>query len=122
MVRRAEVSREQWGIAFGISAMVAAIPVPVAAQINVWVGVSTAIVRSQPLRAITSRMPGTLQGAQQRRPVLSLAWLVLVLVAVGVHGRLIALRAKDVGETDQRDNAEVRMMRGNETARSNCRI
>jgi hypothetical protein len=33
-----------------------------------------------------------------------------------------ALRAEDVGETDQSDHADVRMMRGNETARSNCRI
>jgi hypothetical protein len=56
--------------------------VPVAAQINVWVGVSTAIVCFARLRAITPQMPGMLRGAQQRLPVLSLGWLVLVLVAV----------------------------------------
>ena len=88
--QRAEVSREQWVIVLGISAMVAAILVPVAAQINVWVGVSTAIVCFAPLRAITPRMPGMLRGAQRRRAVLSLAWLVLVLVAVAQMTRLSA--------------------------------
>jgi hypothetical protein len=67
--QRAEVSREQWVIAPGISAMVSAILVPVAAQINVWVGVSTAIVCFAPLRAI-ARRPVIVRGAQQRRPVL----------------------------------------------------
>jgi hypothetical protein len=53
--------------------MVSAILVPVAAQINVWVGVSTAIVCFAPLRAIARRMPLIVRGAQQRRPVLFVA-------------------------------------------------
>jgi hypothetical protein len=76
--QRAEVSREQWDrpdFCDGGSH-----PRTVAAQINVCVGVSTAIVCFAPVRAITPRMPGMLRGAQQRRPVLSLAWVVLVLV------------------------------------------
>jgi len=84
------VSREQWAVAFSISAMVAAIVVPVAAHVNVWVGMSTAIICFAPLRVIAVRMPMMLRGAQQRRPVLSTAWLVLVLVALVQMTRLSA--------------------------------
>jgi hypothetical protein len=88
--QRVQVSREQWAIAFGISAMAAAILVPVAAQINAWIGVLTAIFCFAPLRGLARRMPVMVRGAQQRRPVLSLAWLVLVLVAVAQMTRLSA--------------------------------
>lgn len=88
--QRAEVSREQWVIAFGICAMAAAILVPVAAHINSWIGVLTAIFCFALLRGLGQRMPVIVRGAQQRRPVLSLAWLVLVLLAVAQMTRLSA--------------------------------
>jgi len=53
--------------------MVSAILVPVAAQINVWVGVSTAIVCFAPLRAIARPDANDRTGAQQRRAVLFVA-------------------------------------------------
>jgi hypothetical protein len=88
LTRRFHVSREQWAIAFGISAIAAAIVTPVAAHLNVWTGLSTAVLCFAPLRWIASRMPEMLRGARERRPVLSVAWLVLVLLAVVQMARL----------------------------------
>jgi alpha-1,2-mannosyltransferase len=88
--RRFHVSREQWAVAFGISAIAAAIVTPVAAHVSAWTGVSTAILCFAPLRWIAQRIPEALRGAHQRRPVLSVAWLVLVLLAVFQMARLSA--------------------------------
>ena len=64
--------------AFALSAVAAAITTPVAVSVNVWSGASTAVLCFVPMRWIAQRMPAMLSGARQRRPVLSVAWLVLV--------------------------------------------
>src|SRR6478672_7722969 len=86
--RRCHPSREQWTAAFAISAVAAAITTPVAVSVNVWAGASTAVLCFVPMRWIAPRMPERLSGARQRRPILSVAWLVLVLLAVVQMARL----------------------------------
>jgi alpha-1,2-mannosyltransferase len=81
---------EQAAVACAISAMTAAIVVPVAAHINVWIGALTALLCFVPVGWIAQRVPETLTGAQRRRPVLSMVWCVLALVAVIQVGRLSA--------------------------------
>jgi hypothetical protein len=83
-------SHEQWMAAFAISAVAAAITTPVVVSVNVWVGASTAVLCFVSIRWIAPRMPEMLSGARQRRPVLSVAWLVLVLLAVVQMTRLSA--------------------------------
>jgi Glycosyltransferase family 87 len=88
--RRCHPSHEQWMAAFAISVVVAAITTPVVVSVNVWAGASTAVLCFVPIRRIAARMPEMLSGARQRRPVLSVAWLVLVLIAVVQMTRLSA--------------------------------
>jgi Glycosyltransferase family 87 len=83
-------SHEQWMAAFAISIVAAAITTPVVVSVNVWAGASTAGLCFVPMRWIAPRMPEMLSGARQRRPVLSVAWLVLVLLAVVQMTRLSA--------------------------------
>jgi hypothetical protein len=83
-------SLEQAAVAGAISALTAAIVVPVAAHINVWIGALTAILCFLPVGWMAHRVPETLTGAQRRRPVLSVLWCVLVLVAVIQMARLSA--------------------------------
>jgi alpha-1,2-mannosyltransferase len=86
--RRCHPSHEQWMAAFAISAVAAAITTPVVVSLNVWAGASTAVLCFVPMRWIAPRMTEMLSGARQRRPVLSVAWLVLVLLAVVQMTRL----------------------------------
>jgi alpha-1,2-mannosyltransferase len=88
--RRCHPSSEQWMAAFALSAVAAAITTPVAVSVNVWSGASTAVLCFVPMRWIAPRMPEMLSGARQRRPVLSVAWLFLVLLAVVQMTRLSA--------------------------------
>ncbi len=88
--RRCHPSHEQWAAAFAISAVAAAITTPVVVSVNVWAGASTAVLCFAPIRWIAERMPEMLSGARQRRPVLSVAWFVLVLIAVVQMTRLSA--------------------------------
>jgi glycosyl transferase family 87 len=88
--RRCHPSHEQWMAASAISAVAAAIVTPVAASVNGWSGASTAVLCFVPMRWIAPQMPEMLRGACQRRPVLSVAWVVLVLVAVVQLTRLSA--------------------------------
>jgi alpha-1,2-mannosyltransferase len=91
--RRCHPSLEQWMAAFAISAVAAAITTPVVVSVNVWAGGSTAVLCFVSMRWIAWRMPEMLSGARQRRPVLSVAWLVLVMLAVVQMTRLSAFRA-----------------------------
>jgi hypothetical protein len=75
-------SHEQWMAAFAISIVGAAITPPVVVSVNVRAGASTAVLCFVPMRWIAPRMPEMLSCARQRRPVLSVAWLVLVVLAV----------------------------------------
>jgi hypothetical protein len=80
----------QFAVACAISALAAAIVVPVAAHINVWIGTLTAILCFLPVAWIAHQVPETVAGAQRRRPVRSVIWCVLVLVAVIQTARLSA--------------------------------
>ena len=91
--RRCHPSLEQWMAAFAISAVAAAITTPVVVSVNVWAGGSTAVLCFVSMRWIAWRMPEMLSGARQRRPVLSVAWLVLVMLAVVQMTRLSAFMA-----------------------------
>ena len=88
--RRCHPSLEQWIGAFAISAVAATITTPIAVSVNVWSGASTTVLCFVPMRWIAPRMPEKLSGARQRRPMLSVAWLVLVLIAVVQMTRLSA--------------------------------
>lgn len=83
-------SREQWAAAFGISAATAAILTPVVAQVSGWAAGAMAILCFMPLPWFAAQMPETLRGATRRRPVLSVAWVVLTLLALVQMGRLSA--------------------------------
>lgn len=83
-------SLERCAVACAISALTAAIVVPVAAQINVWIGALTAILCFLPIDWIAKRVPETLTEARRRRPVLAVLWCVLVLVATIQTARLSA--------------------------------
>src|SRR4029434_10707412 len=88
--RRCHPSCEQWMAAFALSAVAAAITTPVAVSVNVWSGAWTAVLCFVPVRWIATRMPEMLSGARQRHPALSVAWLVLVLLAFVQMTRLSA--------------------------------
>jgi MFS family permease len=88
--QRFHASREQWAAAFGILAATAAILTPVVAQVNGWAAGAMAILCFMPLPWFAAQIPETLRGATRRRPVLSVAWVVLTLLALVQMGRLSA--------------------------------
>jgi hypothetical protein len=79
--------------AFALSAVAAATTAPIAVSVNLWAGASTAVLCFGPMRWIAPRMPVMLSGARRRRPVLSVAWLALVLIALVQMTRLSAFMA-----------------------------
>jgi Glycosyltransferase family 87 len=84
------VSREGWAVACSVSAIAAAIVVPVAGHVNVWTGALAGGLCFVPVRWAAARMPDPPSGARRRHPVISAAWCLLVLLAVVQMARLSA--------------------------------
>jgi len=86
-------SLEQWVVASAASTLVAAVVTPVAAHINTWFGVVTAIVCLAPVRWIARLAPSAFAGGLRRHPFLAVIWFLLTIAAVAQLGRLSAFMA-----------------------------
>jgi hypothetical protein len=88
-----ESSLEPWTVASVLSALGAAIAGPASARVTPAAGIliAGACLAATPL--IAMRMPASLRGARRRRPILSVAWVLVALVAIVQMGRLSAFMA-----------------------------
>jgi hypothetical protein len=90
---RRHSSIEQWTVASGSALLAAAIAAPAAARAHAAAGIliGCACLAATPL--IAARLPCSLRGARQRRPIASAIWVLVALIAVAQMGRLSAFMA-----------------------------
>ena len=89
----ARIRLERWTVAALGALTILAIVAPVAARRQTWAGVLAALVCLAAIPWAARALPSSLDGVARRRPVVSLLWVALAVIAVLQMGRLSAFMA-----------------------------